>query len=515
MVARVGTVAFQGIEVMDVDVQVDMSSGIPGFTIVGLPDKAVAESRERVRAALRAMGLAMPPKRITVNLAPADVAKEGSHFDLPIALGLLGAMGVLSPDETMRMTAMGELGLDGTIAPVPGILPAAIHANADGRTFVCAAVQGGEAVWAGGIEVIAAPDLLSLINHVKGNAVLPTPEPKLYDDLPDYPDLVDVKGQETAKRALEVAAAGGHNLLMIGPPGSGKSMLAHRLPGLLPAMTTREMLEVSMVHSLAGTLPDSGLTRRRPFRDPHHSASVAALVGGGHRVKPGEISLAHLGVLFLDELPEFRREALEALRQPIETGRVTVARANAHVVYPARFQLVAAMNPCRCGYLADPGAACSRAPKCGDDYQAKISGPMLDRFDLVVEVPAVNPNDLGLPSPGESSADVAVRVARARERQRLRGEEIGASVARLNAAIDGKVLEETASPDDAGRKLLSEAVSAFGLTARGYHRVLRVARTLADLDDAEHVTRMHIAEALSYRRVRPGHGHISQTAVSS
>lgn len=512
MVARAGTVAFQGIDVLEVDVQVEMASGIPAFTIVGLPDKAVGESRERVRAALRSMGLAMPPKRITVNLAPADVAKEGSHFDLPIAIGLLGAMGVLSTDETMRMTAMGELSLDGTIAPVPGILPAAIHANSEGRTFVCAASQGSEAVWAGDVDVIAAPDLLAFINHVKGNAVLPTPEPKLFDELPDYPDLIDVKGQETAKRALEVAAAGGHNLLMIGPPGSGKSMLAHRLPGLLPPMTTREMLEVSMVHSLAGTLPDGGLTKRRPFRDPHHSASVAALVGGGHRVKPGEISLAHLGVLFLDELPEFRREALEALRQPVETGRVTVARANAHVVYPARFQLVCAMNPCRCGYLADPGAACSRAPKCGDDYQSKISGPMLDRMDLVVDVPAVNPADLSLPTPGESSADVADRVAIARALQTERAQKMGNGTPILNARVDGRALEEIATPDEGGRKILADAVQAFGLTARGYHRVLRVARTLADLNGNERIGRVHIAEALSYRRIRPGHGHVSQTA---
>jgi len=508
MVARVGTVAFQGIDVLDVDVQVEITSGLPAFHIVGLPDKAVGESRERVRAALNAMGLALPPKRITVNLAPADVAKEGSHFDLPIALGLLGAMGVLSPDETSRMTAMGELGLDGTIASALGVLPAAIHTAAQSKSFVCAQSQGGEAVWAGDLDVIAARDLLSLINHVKGTHVLPAPEPKLYDELPDYPDLVDVKGQETAKRALEIAAAGGHNLLMIGPPGSGKSMLAHRLPGLLPALTSREILEVSMVHSLAGELSGGGLTRYRPFRDPHHSASVAALVGGGYRVRPGEISLAHLGVLFLDELPEFHRQALEALRQPIETGRVSIARANAHVVYPARFQLIGAMNPCRCGYLADPGAACSRAPKCGADYQGKISGPLIDRMDLVVEVPAVNPADLSLPPPGESSEDVASRVAAARARQRARSESRDPGTPPVNAQLDGRALEEIAAPSEEGRKLLADAATAFGLTARGYHRVLRVGRTIADIEGAENVQRIHIAEALSYRRIQPGRENV-------
>ena len=334
LVARANTVAFSGFQVLDVDVQVQMGAGLPAFTVVGLPDKAVGESRERVRAALGSMGLALPPKRITVNLAPADLAKEGSHFDLPIALGLLAAMDVLPADEIAAYTALGELALDGALTPVAGVLPAAIHAHASGRGLICPAAQGGEAAWAGEIEVLAPPDLLTLINHFKGTQVLTPPEARLVEDEAHYPDLAEIRGQETAKRALEIAAAGGHNLLIVGPTGAGKSMLAQRLPGLLPPLDAGEALEVNMIHSLAGELAENGLARRRPFRDPHHSASVAALVGGGHRVRPGEVSLAHLGVLFLDELPEFQRPALEALRQPLESGRTTIARVNARVAYP-------------------------------------------------------------------------------------------------------------------------------------------------------------------------------------
>ena len=501
MVARVNTVAFQGIEVLPVDVQVQMAAGLPAFTIVGLPDKAVGESRERGRAALGAMGLALPPKRITVNLAPADLLKEGSHFDLPIAVGLLVAMGVLPGEEIAGYTVLGELGLDGSITSVAGVLPAAIGASAEDRGLICPAACGGEAAWAGRIEILAAPTLLSLINHFKGTQVLTPPEARLAAEEERYPDLRDIKGQETAKRALEVAAAGGHNLLMIGPPGSGKSMLAQRLPGLLPPLDPAEALEVSMIHSIAGHLEGGRMRRRRPFRDPHHSASLPALVGGGIRAKPGEISLAHNGVLFLDELPEFARGTLESLRQPLESGRAVVARANAHVTYPARVQLVAAMNPCRCGHLDDPSLTCGRAPRCALDYQSKISGPLFDRIDLHVEVPAVSPADLALPSPREGSAEVAARIAAARAVQRARydGTEI-----RVNAQADGTLLEEVATPDAAGKALLTEAAERMKLSARGYHRVLRVARTLADLAGVEQVGRIQIAEALSYRRVAPG-----------
>jgi magnesium chelatase family protein len=365
MVAHVSTVAFLGLEARAVEVQVQISSGVPAFLVVGLPDKAVGESRERVRGALAAIGLALPPKRIIVNLSPADLPKEGSHYDLPIALGLLGAMGVIDAETLASYVVVGELGLDGRIAPSPGVLLAALHASEREIGLVCPVAQGPEAAWAGSIEVIAAPDLLALLNHFRGGAQLSPPVPGEAEKPAMGPDLAQVKGQETAKRALEIAAAGGHNLIMVGPPGAGKSLLAACLPGILPDLAPAEALEVSMVASVAGELQEGRLVRARPYRSPHHSASMAALVGGGLKVRPGEVSLAHLGVLFLDELPEFQRAVLDSLRQPLETGKVSVARANAHVTFPARVQLIAAMNPCRCGHLGDPALACARAEMRG------------------------------------------------------------------------------------------------------------------------------------------------------
>ncbi len=502
MVAHINTVAFQGIEAVAVDVEVQISSGLPAFTIVGLADKAVGESRERVRAALSAIGLGLPPKRITVNLAPADLPKEGSHYDLPIALGLLVAMEVLPAGELEEYVALGEMGLNADIRPVPGVLPAAIFASASGKGLICPQASGSEAAWAGGGNVLAPATLIALVNHFKGIQVLGQPEPQAARDDGHMPCLRDIKGQETAKRALEVTAAGGHNLLMIGPPGSGKSMLAARLPGILPRMTPEEALEVSMVASVAGTLENGRISMRRPFRNPHHSASMPALIGGGNRVRPGEVSLAHQGVLFLDELPEFSRVALDSLRQPLESGQAIVARANAHVAFPACFQLVAAMNPCRCGYLDDAGLACARAPRCAGEYQSRISGPLMDRIDIHIDVPAVNAADLSLPPPSEGSEDVARRVERAREIQRDRYKNIRASrPVRSNAEAEGEVLDRYATPDSKGLSLLGQAADNMKLTARGYHRILRVARTLADLSGHETVNRHHIAEAIGYRRL--------------
>ena len=497
-VTRVSTVAFEGIEAREVDVQVQITGGGNRMMIVGLPDKAVAESQERVKSALHAIGLALPPKRIVVNLAPADLPKEGSHYDLPIAMGLLAAMGVLPLDEMARTVALGELALDGQVTAVAGVLPATLAAATAEKALVCPAACGAEAAWIGGVEIVAAPSLIALVNHYKGVAVLPPPEPKLAEDDGKLPDLRDVRGQETAKRALEITAAGGHNLLMIGPPGSGKSMLAARLPGLLPPLDAREALEISMIQSLAGELKDGAIGRRRPFRAPHHSASMAALTGGGLKVRPGEVSLAHLGVLFLDELPEFDRRVLDSLRQPLETGSTLVARANAHIRYPSRVQLVAAMNPCRCGYLGDPAMACNKAPRCGADYQARISGPLYDRIDLHVDVPAVSAADLSLPAPREGSAEIAARVAAARARQ---GERYAAAGIRTNAEAEGEVLAEGARLEGAAQALLAEAAEKMRLSARGYTRALRVARTIADLAGSPTTARPHIAEALSYRRL--------------
>ncbi len=502
MVQHIATVAFEGVEARPVNVQAQVAPGLPAFTIVGLPDKAVSEAKERVRAALVASGLALPAKRITINLAPADLPKEGSHYDLPIALGLMAAIGAVPPDALANFTVVGELGLDGSLAPVAGVLPAAIAANAQEHGLICPAACGAEAAWASPeMEIIAPRSLIQLANHLRGTQVLSRPSPKIGTPQESALDLADVRGQESAKRALEIAAAGAHNMLMIGPPGSGKSMLAARLPSILPPLSPPELLEVSMIASIAGAIEDGTLTNKRPFRNPHHSASMAAMVGGGLRAKPGEISLAHLGVLFLDEFPEFTPQVLDSLRQPIETGEVAISRANHRVTYPARFQLIAAMNPCRCGRAYDPGFICKRNmnARCIADYQSRLSGPLLDRIDLHIEVPAVSAADLTLPPPTEGSRQVAARVAKAREIQAARFKTLGRPEARTNAEASGPLLEQIATPDDAGLKLLRDAADAMRFSARGYHRVLKVARTIADLDGAETIGRPHLAEALAYR----------------
>lgn len=491
MCATAATVAFAGLEARPVEVQVQLTGGAHGIVIVGLGDKAVSEARERVRAAFASIGLAIPNGRVVVNLAPADLPKEGSHYDVPIALAMMAAIGALPRDALDGVVCFGEVGLDGALAPAPGALPAAMAAHGMGAAFICPEACGAEAAWAGG-EVLAAPSLLALINHFRGGAALKAPERGELINEAGAPDLRDVRGQEQAKRALEIAAAGAHNILFVGPPGAGKSMLAQRLPGLMPPLASEELLEVSMLHSVAGLLQRGQLTRMRPFRAPHHSASMAALVGGGLRAKPGEISLAHHGVLFLDELPEFSQQALDALRQPLENGNVMIARANHHVTYPARILLAAAMNPCRCGGGAGAGR-CRRGPRCAMDYQARLSGPLLDRIDIQLDIPPVTAADLALPPPLEGTAEAAARVARARDAQaaRARG---------LNAVLDLQALEAVAAPDAPGAALLAKAAEQLALSARAYHRTLKVARTIADLDGAEAVRRIHIAEALSLKR---------------
>lgn len=499
MVSRVQTVAFQGIEAVPVDVQVMVAPGKMHFSIVGLPDKAVAESRERVQAALHASGLSLPHKRITVNLAPADLPKEGSHYDLPIALGLMAALGAIPSDVLYSYVVIGELSLDGSLTAVTGTLPAAIGANAQDKGLICPKPCGGEAAWADrDMDILAPENLISLANHFRGTQVLSRPQASVKKATDILPDLADIRGQETAKRALEIAAAGGHNLLMSGPPGSGKSMLASRLPGILPDLTPAELLEVSMISSIAGHLSDGELTNRRPFRAPHHSASMAAMVGGGVRARPGEVSLAHNGVLFLDEFPEFTPQVLDSLRQPIESGETSIARANHRITYPSRIQLVAAMNPCRCGMAGEPGHTCKRGDRCASDYQARISGPLLDRIDLRVDVPAVSAMDMIGTSVNETSKVVAKRVLKARRRQEMRFDEMGVKC-KVNAHASASMAETIAIPDAAGEALLREAAESMRFSARAYHRILKVARTIADLDGEETVGRIQLAEAIAYR----------------
>lgn len=499
MVSKVNTVAFQGIEAIPVDVQVMIAPGKHLFSIVGLPDKAVAESRERVYAALHASGLSLPHKRITVNLAPADLPKEGSHYDLPIALGLMAALGAIPSDVLDGYVVLGELSLDGSLANIVGALPAAIGANARGKGLICPASSGGEAAWADReMDILSPPSLISLANHFRGTQVLGRPQPAISQSMDALPDMADIKGQETAKRALEIAAAGGHNLLMAGPPGSGKSMLASRLPGILPELTPAELLEISMISSIAGELADGKLTNRRPFRAPHHSASMAAMVGGGIKARPGEVSLAHNGVLFLDEFPEFTPQVLDSLRQPLEACETTIARANHRVTYPSRIQLIAAMNPCRCGMAGEPGHTCKRGERCASDYQARISGPLLDRIDLRVDVPAVSAMDMIGRTQSEASADIAARVLKARQIQHARFEEMGANC-RLNAHASASLCETIATTDKGAEQLLQEAAQGMKFSARAYHRILKVARTIADLDGVEIIGRIHLAEAIAYR----------------
>ena len=497
MTALAYTVAFEGIEARMVEVQCAVAPGIPAFSIVGLPDKAVSEARERVRSALSSMAIALPSKRITINLSPADLPKIGSHFDLPIAVALLAALEIIPADDAEKTVALGELSLNGNLVPVLGALPAAMAAASEDRTLLCPYACGPEAAWVGTANVIAARTLANVIRHYNGQSVIAPSRPGEVTQAAQARDLSEVKGQERAKRAIEIAAAGRHHLLMVGSPGSGKSMLAARIPGILPPLTPSEALETSMIHSVSGLLDEGGISRERPFREPHHTASMAAIVGGGRGAKPGEISLTHNGVLFMDEFPEFPRTVLETLRQPIETGEVVVARANAHVKYPCRFMLVAAANPCKCGYLTDPARACSRAPICGEDYMGRISGPLMDRFDLRVEVPPVAFTDLDLPQDGESSEVVRDRVKMARAAQATRYADV--THVRVNADAEGKVLEDFATPDAEGRALLTRVAERFGLSARGYHRVLRVARTIADLDGEADVRQPHVAEAVSYR----------------
>ncbi|MHA6345850.1 YifB family Mg chelatase-like AAA ATPase [Roseivivax sp. CAU 1761] len=497
MVARTYTVAFVGVEARLVEVQCAVLPGLPAFSIVGLPDKAVSEARDRVRTALAGLSIALPSKRITINLSPADLPKEGSHFDLPIALGLLTALEILPADAAEGVVALGELALDGTLRPVPGALPAALAAAETERSLLCARASGAEAAWVEACAVIGAASLLEVVRHFSGQSVLAPCRPGEVTAPEFGPDLADVRGQERAKRALEIAAAGRHHLLFVGTPGSGKSMLAARMPGILPPLSPAEALETSMIHSLAGLLDAGGISRRRPFRDPHHTASPAAIIGGGRNARPGEISLAHNGVLFLDELPEFPRGVLDTLRQPVETGTVMVARAHAHSRYPCRFQLVAAANPCRCGQLPDAARACPRAPACGEEYLGRVSGPLMDRFDLRIEVPPVAYAGLDAPATGDASAAVAARVAAARARQGERYADRDG--VRTNADAEGSLLDAVAALDAEARTLLRRAAERFGLSARGYHRVMRVARTIADLDASGPVTRPHLAEALSYR----------------
>lgn len=489
MLSKLSTVAFNGIDTKDVSVEVQVASGLPNFVIVGLPDKSIAESKERIRASFSHVGLTLPPRRIIVNLAPSDLQKEGAHYDLPIALGILSALDAFDKAQLQEYVILGGLSLDALIAPVVGVLAAALMASSSKRGLICPAANSNEASWAGThLNVVSAPDLVSLVNHFRGEAQLASPispQVKLQAS-PTYGDMQDVRGQSMLKRVFEISAVGHHNILMIGPPGAGKSMISQRLMGILPPLSPEEAIETTMIYSLAGMLPEEGLMIQRPFRAPHHSASLVALIGGGIHAKPGEVSLSHNGVLFLDELPEFSRSALESLRQPLESNVITVSRANQHITYPAKIHLIAAMNPCRCGYYGVPMKECSRAPRCASDYQSKISGPLLDRFDLVVYVPQVPVDDL-LPQRQDIVRDTSLVI-----RQRV-----------LNAIDFRKETPANDSLSPETQKCLRIFAEKRDLSARSCTRLLNVALSIASLDKSAEIKGYHVEEAIHYRYNNP------------